>query len=86
MLHKFFKWRYARNRPGSGPLPGKVTSRTKAGDLAESILDFDSDDSANSRRSRWLLKRVTAALTALVLLTLSLWIAYQSYLGLLIYD
>ncbi len=85
MLHKFFKWRYERNRPGAGPLRDKVEKRTKARDLAESILAFG-DDSANSRRSRWLLKRILAALSALLLLALSLWLAYQSYLGLLIYD
>lgn len=86
MLHKFFKWRYERNRPGANPLREKVTIRTKATDLAESILDFGGDDSSNSRRSRWLLKRILAALAALLLLALSLWLAYQSYLGLLLYD
>ncbi len=86
MLHKFFQWRYRLKRPGSNPLYRKIAERSKDRDLIHYFHEFGDQDSANSQTSRWLLKGVSKIVSVIVILTLAVWFAYESYHGLLIYD
>ncbi len=86
MLHKFFQWRYRMRRPGSNPLYRKIDGRSKERDLIHYFQEFGDYDSANSHRSRWLLKGISKIASLIVVLALAVWFAYESYHGLLIYD
>ena len=86
MLHKFFQWVYRVRRPGSNPLYRKIEGRSKERDLIQYFHQFGDYDTANSQRSRWLLKGISKVVSFILILALAIWFAYESYHGLLIYD
>ena len=86
MLHKFFQWRYRRNRPGSNPLYRKIEKRSRERDLIHYFHEFGDENSGNTHTSHWLLKGISKIVAVMVILALAVWFAYESYHGLLIYD
>ena len=85
MLHRIFKWVYARRRSSYGDTYRKIERRSKDRDLIHYFEDFGGDGQ-NRTHSHWLRKRIIKFLAWVLFLTLAIWFSYQSYLGLLIYE
>jgi len=85
MLHKIFHYLYLRKRSDYGKTYRKISSRSEDRDLLHYFHDFG-DDGANSHSSYWLRKRIFKFLLWCIVLAISFWFSYYSYLGLLIYD
>ena len=85
MLHRLFQFIYQRKRSNYGKTYRKISNRSQSRDLLHYFHDFG-DDGANSHSSNWLRKRIFKFFLWCIVLAVSIWFTYMSYLGLLIYD
>jgi hypothetical protein len=85
MLHRLFRLIYWGRRRNYGKPYRKISGRSMDRDLVHYFHDFG-DDGANTRQSHWLRKLIIKIACWAVILFLASWFAYESYLGLLIYD
>ena len=85
MLHRLFRLIYWRKRRSYGKTYRKIYGRSMDRDLVHYFHDFG-DDGANSHQSYGLRKIILKFILWMVFLFFAGWCAYESYLGLLIYD
>jgi hypothetical protein len=85
MLHRIFRLLYWRKRRSYGKSYRKISGRSMDRDLVHYFHDFG-NDGANSHQSHWLRKLIFKFILWAVFLFFACWFAYESYLGLLIYD
>jgi len=85
MLHRLFRLLYWKKRRSYGRTYRKIDGRSMDRDLVHYFHDFG-DDGANSHSSNWLRKRIFKFFLWCIVLAVSIWFTYMSYLGLLIYD